>query len=65
MSGIFGEVYILNRPENHLQNFNITTAIIGNKGIINFFADKSCDVSLYDRTIVLCEYTHAIGNSLG
>lgn len=39
MSGIIRDVYILQRPENAIRDFSITTDIDGNKGILKLEAD--------------------------
>lgn len=45
MSGIFREVYILNRPEGHIFDYKSETEISGK---LTFSADKSAKISLYD-----------------
>ena len=54
MSGIFREVYILNRPEDHLFDYKITTN--GNDTIV-FSGDKECAVRLFDRDRFIEEKT--------
>ena len=44
MSGIFREVYILNRPEGHLFDYKVTT---DGASVIDFCGDKECDIRLY------------------
>jgi len=46
MSGIFRDVYILNRPEGHLRDYKITTDIADGRGIISFNADRECSLTL-------------------
>ena len=48
MSGLFREVYILRRPENHLRDYRITTDVKGCDGIIDITLDADAEVSLYD-----------------
>lgn len=47
MSGIFRDVYILNRDEGHLFDFEIKTDYKNNKGIISFDCDKICQISIF------------------
>ncbi|MCQ2492901.1 MAG: beta-galactosidase, partial [Lachnospiraceae bacterium] len=50
MSGIFRDVYILKRPENHITDYRIETDLEGNIGIqVSFLADSiPTKVTLYD-----------------
>ena len=52
MSGIFREVYILNRPEGHIYDYRITT---DGKKTIRFAGDKDSVVKLYDGETLLAE----------
>lgn len=47
MSGLFREVYILNRPQKHLRDYKITTDILDNVGIIDLSLDLCSEVFLY------------------
>jgi len=48
MSGIFRDVYILNRPENHLTDFKITSEVLPyGLAKIYFKGDKECVLALY------------------
>lgn len=47
MSGLFRDVYILNRPEGHLSDFKITSDVFSDGSAkINFVCDKECSLSL-------------------
>lgn len=48
MSGLFREVYVLNRPEKHLRDYKITTDLVECGGIINVSLDLSAEVSLFE-----------------
>lgn len=50
MSGIFREVYILNRPEDHIVDYRIESNMDGE---IHFECDKEAEVTLYDQDKVL------------
>ena len=54
MSGIFREVYILNRPEGHLYDYRITT---DGKKTIRYSGDKEAVVKLYDGQTLIGEKT--------
>ncbi len=45
-SGIFRNVYMLTRPENHITDYKIETKIDGENGILVFKNESSVDVSL-------------------
>ena len=47
-SGIFRDVYILNRPEGHVRDFKITTDYKGKTGYVRVAADRSCRFVLSD-----------------
>ena len=46
MSGIFRDVYMLRRPEEHLNDYRIETDVCGRDGIIRFSADRECELTL-------------------
>lgn len=55
MSGIFRDVYLLNRPENMLYDYFITTEIRGNEGIVTVKANYEgkevpAKITLYDES---------------
>jgi len=45
-SGIFRSVYLLTRPENHITDYKIETAINGDDGIISFINKSDLDIRL-------------------
>lgn len=47
-SGIFRNVYILNRPEGHVRDFKITTDYKGKTGYVRVAADRPCRFVLSD-----------------
>jgi len=55
MSGIFREVYILNRPINHLKDYKITTSYDNSNGFININLDKESIVKLYEKDKLIDE----------
>ena len=54
-SGIFRDVYLLSRPQNHIVDINITT----NNNEINIIFDGKAEISLYDRDGVLLNRINA------
>lgn len=46
MSGIFRDVYMLRRPEEHLNDYRIQTDVCGSEGVIRFSADRECELTL-------------------
>ena len=54
MSGIFREVYILNRPYGHIFDYKITT---DGKAAVRFSGDKAATVRLYDNDRIIGEAT--------
>lgn len=48
MSGIFRDVYILNRPEDHITDYKITTDFEDETGFIALDIDKKANIELYD-----------------
>lgn len=48
VSGIFRDAYLLNRPEEHIKDFAITTDYSGDSGTINVKTDKPAKISVYD-----------------
>lgn len=49
MSGIFRDVYILNRPEGHLFDYTVKTDVTEDGGVVSFEGDKDCSITLsYD-----------------
>lgn len=48
MSGLFREVYVLHRPENHLRDYKINTGIVGDNGLIDVESDADVNIELYD-----------------
>ncbi len=55
MSGIFRDVYILNRCEGHLRDYKITTDVKDGVGVVCFNADEECEVMLSSEGKVLYE----------
>ena len=55
MSGLFREVYILHRPENHLRDYKVTTDIVGADGVIDVALDTIATVQLYDADDTLLD----------
>jgi len=49
MSGIFRDVYVLNRPEGHLSDYKVTSEVIGESRAaeVYFKGDKDCSLALY------------------
>lgn len=47
MTGIFRDVYILHREDDHLVDYTIQTDIRNGVGVIAFSADKECKLSLF------------------
>ena len=45
-SGIFRNVYMLTRPEEHITDYKIETKIDGDKGILTFINESAIEVSL-------------------
>lgn len=52
-SGIFRNVYILNRPEKHITDYKIETKLSDNKGILTFINESPIDIeiSFNDSTV--------------
>ena len=48
MSGIFGEVKILHRPQDHVFDYSLKSDIVDGKGVVRFVADKACKVTVKD-----------------
>ena len=48
MSGLFREVYVLRRPDNHLRDYKVTTDIDGADGIVDVALDAPATVELCD-----------------
>ena len=49
MSGIFRDVYILERPEGHIKDFTVNTAVTAEgNGIVRVSADADAEYELYD-----------------
>lgn len=55
MSGLFREVYVLHRPENHLRDYKIVTGVEGVNGSIDIETDKESIVELYSFDDTLLE----------
>ena len=45
-SGIFRNVYLLTRPENHITDYKIETAFSGADGILTFFNESAVEIRL-------------------
>ncbi len=45
-SGIFRNVYILSRPENHLTDYKIETTLNGENGVLTFINESETEVAL-------------------
>ena len=45
-SGIFRNVYLLTRPENHITDYKIETAFSGNDGILTFINESEVDIKI-------------------
>ncbi len=45
-SGIFRDVYLLIRPENHITDYKIETSFCGNDGILKFYNESNVDIEL-------------------
>ncbi len=56
-SGIFRDVYILRRPQEHLTDYTITTDTDLTDGSIVFSSDRESLVRLYDGDTPICEQT--------
>ena len=59
LSGIFRDVYILRRPEDHIFDYKITTDYVGKTGYITFKGDKECNLALYYKNKLIGEKTGA------
>ncbi len=57
LSGIFRDVYLLSRPNNHLFNYKFTTDYTAENGVITVEADKPCKVSVYDENTLIGQKT--------
>ncbi len=47
LSGIFRDVYVLNRPEDHIKDYKITTDVSDKNGYIKIVCDKEANFELY------------------
>lgn len=47
-SGIIRDVYVLNRPNEHITDYKITTDYSGNVGKITVKTDKNAEIKVYD-----------------
>ncbi len=57
-SGIFKNVYLLTRPENHITDYKIETAISGTDGVLTFYNESPVDIELVingSSTVVAAE----------
>lgn len=54
-SGIFRNVYMLTRPENHITDYKIETAFRGTDGVLKFINESDVDIelTLEDNTIIV------------
>lgn len=49
LTGIFRDVYILSRPDDHLFNYKISTDYNGDSGVISVVSDRPATVSVCDE----------------
>ena len=54
MSGIFREVYVINRPNDHIFDYKLTP---NSKGKIEFEIDKPATIEIYDKSKLLAKKT--------
>ena len=57
LSGIFRDVYVLSRPNDHLFNYKFTTDYTAENGVITVEVDKPCKVSVYDENELIGQKT--------
>ena len=57
MSGIFRDVYIINRPEDHITDYKVTTDFDGDNGYIYVNIDKKAHIKLFDGETLIDERT--------
>lgn len=57
LSGIFRDVYLLSRPNDHLFNYKFTTDYTAENGVITVEVDKPCKVSVYDENELIGQKT--------
>lgn len=53
MSGIFRDVYVLNRAEGHIRDYKIISDVVEGRGVISFQGDRECSLTLSRNGVVL------------
>ena len=57
MSGIFGKVRVIHRPQGHVYDYALKSDIVDGKGVITFNADAECEIELFDGEVSLGKQT--------